>query len=107
MLYPRQYRTVRNENLEQPGAINEVKWAFHWAHKRINRCEALNLLAKTGRIYLIDQAQGGPATAGADRKAYKILESLLFKTSESDRSRLFDHIYKRIDKVEQDRMLED
>lgn len=40
-------------------------------------------------------------------KRIKILESVLFKTSESDRSRLFDHIYKRIDKVEHDRVLED
>jgi len=40
-------------------------------------------------------------------KRVKILESVLFKTSESDRSRLFDHIYKRIDKIEQDRILED
>lgn len=40
-------------------------------------------------------------------KRIKILESVLFKTSESDRSRLFDHIYKRLEKVERDRILED
>jgi uncharacterized coiled-coil protein SlyX len=40
-------------------------------------------------------------------KRIKVLESVLFKTSESDRNRMFDHIYKRIDKVEHDRILED
>lgn len=39
-------------------------------------------------------------------KRLKILESVIFKTSESDRSRLFDHIYKRIEKVERDAKLE-
>ena len=36
-----------------------------------------------------------------------MVESIIFKTSESDRSRLFDHIYKKIDKIEQERILED
>jgi hypothetical protein len=36
-----------------------------------------------------------------------MLEGVLFKTSQKDRSRLFDHIYKKIDKNESDRVIAD
>ena len=35
-------------------------------------------------------------------KRVKIVESVLFKTSESDRSRLFDHIYQKIANARQE-----